>query len=445
MDGFSVRMVAPTLAVPARKQEISDRLVEMRERTLRLIQGLSEEDLAEIHDVAVGPVSWDLGHIAEFERSWLLDGMEGSAAWQQHYDPTYDADKAPRPRRKLLKLPAREPLLAQMAASRTRVLEALRTVDLDSHDPLTRDGFLHEMVVQHEAQHQENMLVAMQAIPGRFTPRMRSPKPKARERVTGMARVEAGPFVMGAQQTTGIYDNEAPAREVDLSAFEIGRALVTKGEYLKFMADDGYARPEFWSEDGWYMRTVHAWRAPKYWEEDGSGGWTTREYDVRAPVAPDEPVAHVSWYEAEAYAAWAGMRLPTEPEWEKAATWDPRADKKRRSPWGDDAWTPAHANLDQSLFGVAPVGSYPEGASAYGCHQMLGDVWEWTASQFRPYPGFTPFPYDGYSAPFLETGFRALRGGSWATRPHVARGTFRNWHHPYHQHVFAGFRLARDA
>lgn len=420
-------------------------MTEMRQRTLDIVAPLSDHDLTRIHDVAVGPVNWDLGHSAEFEISWLIHGLQGSSGWQQHYDPTYNADKAPRPRREKLGIPERAKLLEQMAASRQHIVQGLETLDLDADNPHTRDGFLHEMVIQHEAQHQENMLVAMQAIPGRYVPSLRRPKPEARERVTGMARVQAGPFLMGADQTTGIYDNEGPQRLVELDAFEIARAPVTNGDYLRFVADAGYDKPELWSEDGWYMRTVHVWRAPKYWHQDETGRWWTREYDLVAPLALDQPVVHVSWYEAEAYAGWAGKRLPTEAEWEKAATWDPAAQTKRRNPWGNEPWTPDRANLDQSLFGPAPVGAYPRGASAYGCHQMIGDVWEWTASQFRPYPGFQPFPYDGYSAPFLDTGFKSLRGGSWATRHHVARGTFRNWHHPYHQHVFAGFRLARDA
>jgi iron(II)-dependent oxidoreductase len=154
-------------------------------------------------------------------------------------------------------------------------------------------------------------------------------------------------------------------------------------------------------------------------------------------------VQHVSFYEAEAYAQWAGRRLPTEAEWETAAT--STADgEKLLQPWGD-APHRGRANVGRARFAPAPVGSYPGGVSPVGCHGMLGDVWEWTASPFRAYPEFEPFPYPEYSAVFFDGGYRVLRGGSWATHPLVARATFRNWDHPQRRQIFSGFRTARDA
>ena len=161
------------------------------------------------------------------------------------------------------------------------------------------------------------------------------------------------------------------------------------------------------------------------------------------PVRGDHPVVHVSWHDADAYARWAGKRLPTEFEWEVAAAWDPESGAARRFPWGDDLAGPEVANLDQRLFTSAPAGAYPAGASPLGCEQMLGDVWEWTASDFLPYPGFQAFPYTEYSEPFFGGPFKVLRGASWATRPRVARNTFRNWDSPIKRQIFAGFRCTR--
>jgi iron(II)-dependent oxidoreductase len=159
----------------------------------------------------------------------------------------------------------------------------------------------------------------------------------------------------------------------------------------------------------------------------------------------DAPVVHVSWYEADAYARWAGKRLPTEAEWEKAASWDPQTETKRLYPWGDAPATPERTNLNQLAFKPAEVGAYPAGASAYGALGMIGDLWEWTASDFSAYPGFESFPYREYSEIFFDDGYMVLRGGSWATRPGAIRNTFRNWDFPIRRQLFVGFRCARDA
>jgi iron(II)-dependent oxidoreductase len=155
-------------------------------------------------------------------------------------------------------------------------------------------------------------------------------------------------------------------------------------------------------------------------------------------------VQHVSFFEAEAFARWSGGRLPTEAEWEKAAAWDPAARRARTYPWGEAPPGPEHANLDQTAFGPAPVGSFPAGASAYGAEQLLGDVYEWTTSPFTGYPGYSTFPYPEYSEVFFDQGYRVLRGASWATAAWVARATFRNWDYPRRRQIFAGLRLAWD-
>jgi iron(II)-dependent oxidoreductase len=259
-----------------------------------------------------------------------------------------------------------------------------------------------------------------------------------------MVRFPGGAVELGTDDRTAAYDNERPRHAVALAPFWIDVAPVTNGEFLTFIGDGGYERRELWSDAGWAWRTESGARAPKYWEWD-AGAWVVRTFDRVGTVDPMHPVCHVSWYEAEAYARWAGKRLPTEAEWEAAATWDPVAGRKQAYPWGDASPTPVVANLDQLAFATAAVGAYEANRSPIGCYGMIGDVWEWTASDFGPYPGYESFPYREYSEVFFGPEYKVLRGGSWATRALVARGTFRNWDYPIRRQIFSGFRCARDA
>ncbi|MBB1245223.1 ergothioneine biosynthesis protein EgtB [Streptomyces durbertensis] len=206
----------------------------------------------------------------------------------------------------------------------------------------------------------------------------------------------------------------------------------------------GYDEPRWWHPRGWAYVREHGLRAPLFWRRDG-GTWLRRRFGHVEPVPPEQPVMHVCWYEADAYARWAGRRLPTEAEWEKAARHDPATGRSRRHPWGDDTPGPEHANLGQRHLEPAPAGAYPAGAAPCGARQLLGDVWEWTASDFTGYPGFTAFPYDEYSKVFLGGDYKVLRGGAFGVDPVACRATFRNWDHPIRRQIFAGFRTARDA
>jgi len=235
-------------------------------------------------------------------------------------------------------------------------------------------------------------------------------------------------------------DNERPAHVVDLPAYRIGRHPVTNAEWQRFVAAGGYDDPRWWSPRGWAHRQETGLERPLTWRPDGS----RVRFGLVEEIPADEPVQHVDYFEAEAYAAWAGARLPTEQEWEKAATWDPVAGRRRRWPWGGSAWTPALANLDGTALRPAPVGAYPAGASAYGVEQMIGDVWEWTSSGFHPWPGFREMLYADYSAPFFGGDYRVLRGGSWAVGGSAIRPSFRNWDHPIRRQIFTGVRLAWD-
>lgn len=250
---------------------------------------------------------------------------------------------------------------------------------------------------------------------------------------------------MGTSTQPWALDNERPAHRVDVPSFYLDTTPVTNAAYAEFIGSGGYDTQRLWHPDGWEFRHKSGLNAPLFWRRGGGGQWLRRRFGVIEPVPPAEPVLHVSWYEADAYARWAGRRLPTEQEWEKAARFDPDSGRSMLYPWGDDDPTPQTANLGQRHLQPAPAGSYPDGAAPSGARQLIGDVWEWTASDFRPYPGFTAYPYKEYSEVFFGPEYKVLRGGAFSADPVACRATFRNWDYPVRRQIFAGFRTARDA
>jgi len=424
-----------------RKEQIARDLEEARRRTANLLRPLDDERLTTQYDALMSPPVWDYAHIGVFEELWLVRTLSGAPPLDERLLQLYDPIDTPRVTR------GRAPLLgcreteSYLTAVRQRSLALLEEVDLDGDDPLLKDGFVYDLVIQHEHQHDETILQTVQLTPGRYLSELPA-LPACRDVAHDMVSVPGGQYPIGSGSDEP-YDNERARHQVDLRPFRIDRFPVTNGKYLLFMEDGGYARRDLWSADGWEWRSTFAIEAPEYWVA-WSDGWRTARAGVEVPVDPRLPVCHVSWFEADAYARWAGKRLPTEFEWEIAAAWDPATRRARRYPWGDEPPTTAIANLDQQLFTAAPVGAYPAGASALGCEQMLGDVWEWTSSDFQPYPGFRAYPYPEYSVPFFGTGFKVLRGASWATRPRVARNTFRNWDSRLKRQIFAGFRCVQE-
>jgi gamma-glutamyl hercynylcysteine S-oxide synthase len=378
---------------------VESHLAEARERTLSLIEPVSEADLETVHEPLMSPLVWDLGHIAAFEDLWV-SREAGLDLLRPELAAVYDADVTPRADRGDLQYLHRDAALAYMDSVRERALAALDSLS----------AFTAEMLVQHEHQHNETMLQTLQlAEPGVYEPRRSAPSGRA---ATGALEVAAGPFLMGADGQGFAYDNERPRHEVELEAFRIDRAPVTNAAFADFVADGGYRRRELWTPEGWAFREREGWERPRYWTEGGG----ERRFGEVLPLEPELPVVHVSWFEADAFARWRGARLPSEAEWEMAAG---VAGEER-------------GNLDQLDFGPGPAGPF------------LGDCWEWTASEFSGYPGFRAFPYREYSEVFFDSGYRVLRGASWATRPSVARTTFRNWDHQQRRQIFAGFRCVEE-
>ncbi len=407
-----------------------------------LLGPVSSEDLAAQHNPIMSPLIWDYGHIGNYEELWLLEKAFGRGLSKRELYDMYDASLHPREERPSLNLLDRDDADLYLDAIRKAVLEALDNADLDGEDPLLNGGFVYNMILQHEAQHNETMLQTLQLMKGRgYRPEALSDLPEGNP--TGeMVHVPGGVFVMGTDDRALALDNERGAHEIDVPDFHIDRTPVTNREYLEFVEDGGYECEELWNSEGWRWIQAENISAPKHWYQPEPHSWWTERFGFDEPLRPDAPVVHVSWYEADAYARWAGKRLPTEAEWEKAASWDPVTEPRRLFPWGDEPPTPERANIDQLAFQTADVGAYPEGASAYGVLGMIGDVWEWMASDFEAYPGFESFPYREYSEVFFGPAYKVLRGGSWATPPIAIRNTFRNWDYPIRRQLFVGFRCA---
>ncbi|MGA5419708.1 ergothioneine biosynthesis protein EgtB [Streptomyces lavendulocolor] len=422
-----------------------DALTTARARTALLTSCVEDGELTAQHSPLMSPLVWDLAHISNQEEQWLWRAVAGREALRPEIDSIYDAFEHPRAARPALPLLAPAEARAYASDVRGRVLDVLERTPLEGGPALVDAAFAFGMVAQHEQQHDETMLITHQLRRGPAA--LDAPAPPPGPGTAGLPAevlVPGGPFTMGTSAEPWALDNERPAHTRVVPAFFIDTVPVTNGAYMAFIADGGYGDERWWAPEGWAQIRAHGIGAPLFWRREG-GQWLRRRFGVVEPVPEDEPVLHVSWYEADAYARWAGRRLPTEAEWEKAARHDPVSGRSLRHPWGDDDPTPEHANLGQRHLRPAPAGSYPAGRSPLGVRQLIGDVWEWTSSDFLPYPGFVAFPYKEYSEVFFGPGHKVLRGGSFAVDPVACRGTFRNWDLPVRRQIFSGFRTARDA
>lgn len=412
---------------------VTDELDRARTSTLAILEPVPDRDQRRQVSPLMSPLCWDLAHVAHYEELWLLRTFGGGAPTEPRFDDLYDAFR--HPRRDRVHLPILDPAAARAFAAdvRRRVVDAVTDVDFAPDDPLLRDGFVYGMVAQHEHQHDETMLATIQLMGEDlvYPPAEAGGaalQPEAVVDPTATCTVGGGPVTLGTDTEAWAYDNERPAHVVVVAPFVIDRYPVTNGRYAEFVADGGYDDPRLWTSAGWAWRGDAGLVAPQFWRAEGRGTWSRTRFGRLEDLPLLEPVQHVCWYEADAFARWSGARLPTEAEWEAAA----------------QGASEAGANLGRRHHGPSPVGSHPASASRWGVEQCLGDVWEWTASHFAPYPGFRSFPYREYSEAFFGDEYAVLRGGSWATDPLAARVTFRNWDFPIRRQIFAGFRCARD-
>jgi len=410
-----------------------------RQRTMDLVADLTDDQLMGPSLDTVNPLRWEIGHMAWFQEKWVLRHLEKQAPYRKNVDALYDSIAIPHDDRWDLPLPNREETLTYICEVRDQVLERIE-------QGLSEEEAYHILyAVFHEDMHTEAFTYTRQTH-GYPPPELTgvAPGPSGGGRVDGDVEIPGGDFLLGAgQDESFVFDNEKWAHPVALEPFSIARALVTQSEFVGFVEDGGYGRKELWSEEGWQWRETERADHPVYWRKESGGKWQRRDFDRWVPLESDRPVIHVNWFEAEAYCEWAGRRLPTEAEWEAAAACGhdrgSLSKSKRRFPWGDEGPESGQAHLDWRGMGCAEVGAYPEAESAFGCRQMIGNVWEWTSSVFLPYPGFIADPYEEYSEPWFETR-KVLRGGSWATRSRLLRNTWRNYFTPDRRDVMAGLR-----
>jgi iron(II)-dependent oxidoreductase len=404
-------------------------LLEARARTLALVAGLPPSALLGPRLPIVNPPLWEVGHVGWFQERWILR-REGAPPRRGGADALYDSARVAHATRWELPLPS----LAETLDDLARTLEAALARAAQGRP---EDAAFLRLALLHEDMHGEALLYSRQtlAYPAPDVPGAAlDPGPGAGP-LPGDVRVPGGPFTMGAREGEGwALDNERPPTRVEVAPFAIARAAVTQGELLALVEAGGYRQPALWSEEGWAWRTAAGAEHPVYWRR-GAGGWEVRRFDRWLPLEPHRAAIHVSCHEAEAFCRLAGRRLPTEAEWELAAA----GSGGRRWPWGDEPPTAGRAHLDLAALAPRDVGDLAAGDSAAGCRQLVGNVWEWTASPFLPYPGFAPGPYREYSEPWFGT-HRVLRGGAFATRGRIARAAYRNFYTPDRRDVLAGFR-----
>jgi len=437
--------------------QLVEALRETRARTLELVNDLSDEQLIGPRLQIVNPLLWEIGHLAWFQEFWVLRHFGGQPPMLTQGDELYDSARVAHDTRWDLPLLGRDETLAYMQ----RVLEQVinqasnESAGLTDSAGYNQDYFLN-LVLLHEQMHDEAITYTCQtlsypapAVAAVNKIRLGSEDvrlPQTNHDLTSDAEIPGGKFILGSVCEPGFtFDNERLAHEVEIASFAISKTAVTNGEFKLFVEDGGYSRSDLWSVEGWQWRMNANAYHPVYWQQKENGRWLRRNFDEWLTLEARLPVIHVNWHEANAYCRWAKRRLPTEAEWEMAASAEPSAnglgqsEHKRRFPWGDDAPTVDRANLDWRALGCVPVDALPASDSAFGCRQMIGNVWEWTASEFQPYPGFVAGPYKEYSEPWFGN-HKVLRGGCWVTRSRLIHNSYRNFYTPDRRDVWAGFR-----
>jgi len=395
-------------------EEIRQAMAEVRASTLQLFTEIDDHDFRRQIHKDFSPIGWHLGHIGVTESYWILQQCKKESSLSSFYDSFFTPTDTPKANR--ANLPARAEILSYLSTVREKVFAFLAQASFAPDHALLNGANIFHMLIQHEEQHNETILLILQmltaeqhdrapVLPSSTRTSLR-PFPLAREagkllrKEHEMVLVPAGAFFMGSNNTAETLDNERPQYEVKVTDFLIDRRPVTNRDFLHFIEAGGYHTPVWWTPEGWQWRERHEVEHPLYWRQPSKGEWLEVGLTQSERLQLESPVMCVSWYEADAYARFAGQRLPTEAEWEKAA-------------------------VD-------------------GVLEESSRVWEWAATWFHPYPGFAAHPYAGYSVPYFDQQHRVLRGGSWATRPHIRRATFRNWYHPSVREIFAGLRCAKN-
>jgi gamma-glutamyl hercynylcysteine S-oxide synthase len=416
-----------------------DDLKDARKRTLELVDGLDQQQVIGPRLDIVNPLLWEIGHAAYFHELWILRHLDDVNSFLENADELYDSINIAHHDRWDLPLLS----LADTKIYMQQVLDAVINRLINGNDR-GQDIYHTRYAIFHEDMHTEAYTYTRRTLD--------YPVPVFANTVLNDDAYDAGPYdgdveIKGGEYLLGAckgadfcFDNEKWQHPVDVKSFSIARAATTYQQYADFVNDEGYSQQKYWDDEGWDWLQKNNITAPNGWKKDADDQWLIKYFDQWQKIRPHAAVAHINWYEASAYCLWAGRRLPTEAEWELAASGSPTdINEKRYYPWGNEKPTEKHANMNSRAMRTIDVGALPEGDSAFGCRQMLGNVWEWTADTFNPYPGFIADMYQDYSQPlFGQT--RVLRGGAWPTRSRMLRNTWRNYYGADRNDVFAGFR-----
>ena len=440
------RVVATARIVFMDTSEISAWLNDARQRTIDLVADIPDDKLFSPKLDIINPWLWELGHISWFQEKWILRDKLGRKPILNNADALYDSSAVPHDTRWDLPLPDRAGTVKFAREVNDRVLEYLSSSELDD------EGMYFILLsLYHEDMHGEAFTYTRQTleyapptyIPAAETPNVGVP---ASDQTIRDCQFAGGHYLLGASRDQGfVFDNEKWAHTVEVGPFAIADRAVTNGQFAEFVNDKGYERKEFWSEPGWQWLQNEEVKGSLYWRRDSGNDWQVREFDKWVRLKPECALIHVNWHEANAYCRWKGRRLPTEAEWELAASMgtssvdEQSCTQKRMFPWGSDAPDPARMNMDSATAGTIDAGLLAGGDTPSGCRQMFGNVWEWTESDFLPFPGFELDPYKEYSEPWFGTR-KVLKGGCWASRARMLRNSWRNFYEPHRRDVFAGFR-----
>ena len=437
-------------------EELIEEFTTVRKNTINLFKPLKIEDAVIQSNDFGSPPNWHIAHVTWFFQKLLekygdkkLSNIKIHLDYLNSYYHKF-GEILPKNERGRYPRPTVEETLKYRTIIERQIVVFLRELELSNK---ISEETLYDIMLgnQHEMQHQELMVYDFQHYFQRFPYeydnykpiRVKNP-PLAVEPPTGMVDIPEGIYELGFNGKDFCYDNELPEHKVYLQPFKIDVIPITNGKFIEFIKDGGYEDYRYWLADGWELVVEQGWKAPLYWEyEKEEDAWIKKDFRGINKIESDEPVTNISYYEADAYARWAGLRLPTEAEWEKAASWNEDLRMKTMYPWGNEKPTCKHANLMESyLWAPTKVGSYPSGKSYYGCHQMIGDVWEWTSSEYVLYPRFKS-RFAEYTDKW-SINQKVLRGGSFATPSNQIRNSYRNYFKPHERVLFAGFRCAKD-
>lgn len=426
------------------KKPILEQFKETRNRTLELVKTLEKDDYVVQTAFYMSPPKWHVGHV-----SWIYEAIMSkidknyefySKEFSEYLNSYYQQFGVPHDKglRGVVSRPTVDQIFQYFNNMNQRVENFIKTRDLnDEQKKLIVMGF------HHECQHQELLVYDLQhLLAEQYKPVLKNEKPKPIEVEKKSVQIKGGIYEMGYGGEDYCYDIELPEHKVYLNDYKIDAFPITNQDYLEFIEIGGYETYKYWLSDGWEKVKKNNWKAPMYWEQK-DGEWFVRDFLGIRKLNPNEPVCHVSYYEAEAYCKWAGKRLPTEAEWEKAACWNEETQQKTIFPWGNEKPTSENSNLlETHIWGCTDIGSYPKGISPFGCHQMIGDVWEWTLSEFMGYPGFKS-GFDEYNDKWF-TNQKVLRGGSFGTPKMSIRGSYRNFFRLDERWLFSGFRCVEN-